>query len=202
MWRLLSPAFLPVLLAVALYLVSPLLAAQLLQRAIAQRDLARIESKVDWSTLRASLKRSINSRLGEAAAHRPAQRSLVQRISYKLQDSFAPGMVERMIEREATPAGFVRYFAAPVAKPASLWGRVSVRRSVIAGAASPAAAASSQAMLGRIRNPRFQTPLRFAFEVADRQDAGRIYHVEFHLGASFWKLARVEVLTLGNGLTK
>ena len=202
MLRFLSPGFVPALLAVAAYLASPLIAAQMLQRAILAGDVAQIERSVEWHELKVSLRSSIKRRLFEAAAGRPLQRSFLQRISYSLQDKLAPGMIDRMIERQATPEGFISYFKAPRPQvawtskaPALLGGPAMAGTSVMLAAPRPQ-------MLARIQNPHFVGPARFVFEVADRKDPERIYRVEFRLGTSFWKLAHVEVVKLGSASLK
>jgi hypothetical protein len=198
MWRLLSPAILPLLLAAAAYLASPLVAAHMLQRAIVAGDVGAIESKVDWPRLRASIKRSLSARLAEAAAARPEKPGVFQRISYRVQDAVAPGMIDRMVEREATPEGFVRYFRkgkdGPAEKGLLIRGPRAAAGGVIAAEGEPRASG----MLGQIGAAHFLSPTRFSFEVADRHDPARRYLVELELGEDFWVLSRVEVLSLGS----
>jgi hypothetical protein len=55
---------LPVLLAALAYAAWPAWSAWQLRAAVKARDLAAIERKVDWATLRVNLKRTIAANLG------------------------------------------------------------------------------------------------------------------------------------------
>jgi hypothetical protein len=201
MWRLLSPAILPLVLASAAYLASPLVAAHRLQRAIMEGDVASIEAKVDWPGLRSSIKRSLRERLSEAAASRPEAQTFLQRVGYRMQDALAPGFIDRTVERGATPEGFARYFHSrpdQMGAPSGIVLRVRGPR-LAAGGSIAATAVPPPGMLSQIGAAAFLSPARFSFEVADRHDPARRYRAELELRQAGWVLTRVEVLSLGSG---
>ena len=69
MLRLFSPAILPILLVVGAYTASPMVAAYQLHESIRAGDVATVEKKVDWVSVRESLRGSLKDRVADVRAN-------------------------------------------------------------------------------------------------------------------------------------
>lgn len=190
LWRYLRPAILPLLIVAAAYVAWPALDAYRLNRAIHTADLAEIRGRVDWTDVRQSLQRSVLARMAEQVRERPAKPGLIKRVAYKIADAMTPRMLEQRLIQDVSPQGFARHAVEPetgAAAPSRL-------------GMAPAEPAVGRSILQRIRSARFLGLTRVEVVLEDKRDAGRVYRAELRLSDDFiWKLASVEVLSLGTG---
>jgi len=154
-----------------LFAASPLIAAYRLHEAIVDADMPAIEAAVDWSQVRYSLKSSISEiMLADAEAHR-AEMGTLRRIGYRIGDAFAPYLVDRVIAKQVTPAGFVDYMRQPLPPGAPRGGMFrNIERAAYAGLS------------------------RFEIDVRDRLDRSRRYRAIFTRSFLTWRLTEVRLL--------
>lgn len=196
LWRYFSPAILPVLFAGLAYGAWPAFDAYRLERAITVSDIGAVRIQVDWVGVRESLRASILARLSEAKRQRPLQASFATLIRYNLADRWAPGIIDKRLAEDVTPEGFVRYMSAapPPGKPVP----VRVGRYVTVMLPGPPSATASRPTFERIRKAGFQSLTRFAIDIEDRFDPGKVYRAVLSLEDFAWKLAEVQMLSLGS----
>ena len=155
----------PLVLMLA-YLAWPLTAAWQLRVAVKANDIAAIESKVDWATLRANLKQTIGSNLKEKSTD--PQRGLVTRV---LIGTLGPAAAGAVIDFTVTPLTLGKVLAGR-----SLLDDLGMTRQRDAGAASPAEnpgddPAADPLAPRRLRWAFFESPTRFKLEFDRPEDA-------------------------------
>ncbi len=193
--RLLSPAFLPILLVGGAYSASPMLAAYKLHESIRAGDIATVEQRVDWASVRDSLRGSLKERIADLKANAGKQPTMWKRFKARLAGSVAPMFLGRVLDRQVTPATFVDYLAAK--KKIDPWLTRMKRR--LAGLDSQDAAAMpperrGAGMLDRVKRASFVSLTRFAIEVGDKFEPSRSYEAVMELRDFEWKLTEVRVL--------
>jgi Protein of unknown function (DUF2939) len=179
---------LSVLTAVAgAYVASPFVAAYTLREAIKSKDVATIERKVQWNTVRASLKTSLANHaqlLPEAtAAGEAVKPTLWQRVK----TSLGASMLDRFIESYVTPEGLSQLFA---------YRRVYKER--IAGVPDEAKLPimeRAKVFFDRVKRAEFKSLTKVEIEVQDRNLSDRHYKSTFELQGFEWKLTELEVLS-------
>jgi DUF2939 family protein len=182
---------LPLLLLVPLaYAVWPAWSAWQLRAAVKARDLAAIEGKVDWPSLRANLKRTI------AANLRDESKSTDDGFFTKaVKRTLGPFVANRLIDAAVTPRTLAHVLA----------GRLltsEIKRDVAGGGAVEDAreaeeiAANDPLSPRRLRWAFFESPTRFRIEVADRTEPAKRVVSVFALQGASWKLVDVYYRTL------
>jgi hypothetical protein len=182
---------LPLLLLVPLaYGVWPAWSAWQLRAAVKARDLAAIEGKVDWPSLRANLKRTI------AANLRDESKSTDDGFFTKaVKHTLGPFVANRLIDAAVTPRTLAHVLA----------GRLltsEIKRDVAGGGAVEDAreaeeiAANDPLSPRRLRWAFFESPTRFRIEVADRTEPAKRVVSVFALQGASWKLVDVYYRTL------
>ena len=178
----------PLVLPLA-FLAWPLAAAWQLRVAVKAGDIAAIESKVDWTTLRANLKQTVGGNLKEKSAN--PQRGLIKRV---LIGTIGPrrGRCRHRLHRHAAdarqgagrpqPARRSRHDA-PARAPA-----LQRRRPPTIRPADPLAPR-------RLRWAFFESPTRFRIEAVDRKMPGKRVVSILALQGVRWKLVDVYYLT-------
>ena len=193
--RLFSPAILPIILVGGIYSASPMVAAYKLHEAIRAGDVATVEQKVDWGSVRESLRGSLKERVADIKANASKQPTMFKRFKARLAGSVAPMFLGRVLDRQVTPATFVDYLAAK--KKIDPWLTRMKRR--LAGLDSQDVTAMPPeqrggGMLDRIKRAAFVNPAKFAIEVSDKFEASRHYQAVFELRDFEWLLTEVRVL--------
>jgi hypothetical protein len=170
---------LPLLLALA-YVAWPLWSAWQLRSAVKARDLAGIEQRVDWPTLRANLKRTIGANLRDET-RTPEAGSLGKVVRRTL----GPIVADRLIDVAVTP----RTLAAVLA--GRLQASDAAREAIPPDSSADTEAASDPLSPRRLRWAFFETPTRFRIEVADRRDPSKRVVSVLALQGLGWKLVDV-----------
>ena len=174
MRKLLILLILPVLLAVVAYAAWPAWSAWQLRAAVKARDMAAIERKVDWPTLRTNLKRTIAANLKDDSKSPDAGF-----LTKAFRRTLAHVLAGRLLPSE-------------------------IKREVAGGDASSPDPSDAEEIANsdplsprRLRWAFFETPTRFRIEVADRQEPAKRVVSIFALQGASWKLVDVYYRTLG-----
>jgi Protein of unknown function (DUF2939) len=201
------------------YAVSPIWMAMDLKRAVRQGDLETLETRVDWPSVRASLKASLaeleRAREAESTARGLPRPSLWQRIKA----AAAPARyADTLVERYVTPDNVVRLAAAKGSFRAVL-ARVdrAVSSQVAPTLLAPDQLASGQAVAeedgiaddtrplveraqrfwARLHRVQFLNLTTIELEVQDRRVAERRYISTLELKNLGWRVSSVRVVGVG-----
>jgi hypothetical protein len=176
------------LIAIALaYTAWPIWAAWQLRAAVKARDLAGIESRVDWPTLRANLKQTVGAQLKSNG------NSDAGKIK-ALRDSVGGFLAERVIDAAVTPQTLVHVLTGRVLLKEIGRGTSAQRPAPPKDGASPGP--SDPLAPRRLRWAFFETPTRFRIEMADTKEPQRRVVSVLELQGSGWKLVDVYYKTL------
>ena len=191
--RLLSRALITgmlCLLAVGTYVAAPLVAAFEIRQAIRQGDTETLARKVDWVSVRHSLKLSMRGRQPPESGRKPG---LMRRATA----SALPYLTEPLIDRYVTPEGVLQLYA---------WRR-SIRKDGVtpaqSGAGDPASIAvavvpdrleRNLALLRRIERWSFPSLTRLELDMAERRDTGRRWRLAMEMHNLKWRLTEVVLL--------
>jgi len=169
---------LPIVLAIVSYAAWPGWSAWQLRAAIKAHDLAGIESRVDWPTLRSNLKQTVAVYL-EDESHDGGVLSTVKRM-------LVPLAASQMVEITVTPRTLALVLAGDLAGSAT---KVSAPSGVESDTAVDAI--DDQLSLRRLRWAFFETPTRFRIEVTALTDPTKRLVSIFAAQGGSWKLANV-----------
>jgi len=169
---------LPIVLAIVSYAAWPLWSAWQLRAAIKARDLAGIESRVDWPTLRSNLKQRVAVYLQDESPDGGVL-STVKRM-------LVPFAASQMVEITVTPRTLALVLAGGLAGSAT-------KPNAPSGAESDAAvdAINDQLSLQRLRWAFFETPSRFRIEVTAQTDPTKRLVSVLAVQDGSWKLVDV-----------
>jgi Protein of unknown function (DUF2939) len=163
---------LPFILAALMYAAWPMWSALQLRAAIKARDLAGIESRVDWPTLRSNLALTIAARLKDESPNAG--------VVSTLKRTLGPFVAGQMVEIAVTPRTLAFVLAGP--KPVA---------PVAAENDTEVDAISDQLSPRRLRWVFFETPTRFRIEVTAQTDPNRRVVAVLALQGAGWKLVDV-----------
>jgi hypothetical protein len=199
MRRLIKALILLVVPLAVAYLAWPVHTALEIREAIIAGDTSTLNRKVDWVTLRASLKSSITPETLARLAQEPEapKPSLWQRIKAAVAPSMADGVIDRYVTPENLPLllGYRRIYRGTVQpalgqqEPPTLLAGTWLSGSGLDRLAS---------FWTRVRRATFQSPSRFVLEVEDKYRPERRYVGTLELRGWEWKLTGLTVA--GGGL--
>jgi Protein of unknown function (DUF2939) len=177
-----------VALLVCAYTLSPLATAYLLGGAIKTSNVAMMDALVDWDGVKTSLRASILQRLDEKAQSRPVAAGMLDSVKFSLTDTLSPYVVDYVLKERVSPAGFTLYMGShsPMAE--------KVRAQGIDPDSLPSANT-----LKRIHRMNFRDLTHFQIEIEDRWDPEKVLLAELELRDFVWRLARVDMLSIGKG---
>jgi hypothetical protein len=186
-------------IAGVIYLGSPMLAAWEIRQAIRTGDKATLEHRVDWTSVRATLNRSLA----------PAQ-EVITEIS-EAAGAPKPGLWSRIV-RATVPilsGTAVDYYVTPEGVPQLYAWRETWRQKVrpALGMSEPRMALAGTplentsldeilSLLKRVDRAAFTGPTRLELEVRDRYAEHRSYRAVMALKGMTWMLTEVEVLSV------
>jgi hypothetical protein len=180
------------------YVAWPLYTAFQIREAMAAGDTATLERKIEWASVRSSLKQSLSADTKARLESDPntPQRSLWQRIKAAV----APTLADTAIDRYVTPENLPSFFgyretyrnsvrpALGLKDPPTVLGDTLFAGTFIDRAAS---------FYARVRRAVFYSLTRFEVEVVDRYQPERRYVSTFELKGLEWKLTALAVLGAG-----
>ena len=167
---------LPFVLVAVIYAAWPGWSAWQLRAAVKARDLAGIESRVDWPTLRSNFKQSIGDYLKEEGPNPDAG------VFATLKRTLGPLVAGQIIEIAVTPSTLAFVLAGNLAAS-------EIKRDVSANAEVDAI--DDQLSPRRLRWAFFETPTRFRIEATAQTDRTKRVVSIFALRGSSWKLVDV-----------
>jgi hypothetical protein len=180
------------------YVAWPLHTALQIREAMIAGDTATLARKVEWTSVRASLKQSLSSetmaRL-ERDPNTPAP-SLWQRLKAVVAPKLADTAVDRYVTPEHLPAlfGYRETYrtairpALGMKEPATVLADTVLQGTPIDRMAS---------FYARVRRAVFYSPTRFEVEIVDRYQPERRYVSTFELKGLEWKLTALAILGAG-----
>ncbi len=178
------------------YILSPIAAAYSIRQAVKAGDVASLEHKIEWPSVRASLRESLVE-LQSSAAVTPDASGLWPSIWSRIKASFAPAFIDSFIDTYVTPHGLPQAFSMR-----ETW-RETVRPAVGLAAPKMALAETSFAETAldrfvsfalRIKRATFLTAGLVEFEIADRHTPERRYVSRFEMKDFAWKLVSLRVV--------
>jgi hypothetical protein len=168
------------------YLAWPLAVAWQLRVAVKANDVATIESKVDWTTLRANLKQTVGSNLKEKSTD--PQRGLVTRV---LIGTLGPAAAGAVIDFTVTPLTLGKVLAGR-----SLLDDLGMTRQRDAGASSAEDNPADNPAADPLAPRRLrESPTRFKLESIDPKMPGKRVVSILALQGVRWKLIDVYYVT-------
>lgn len=176
-------ALVPLLIVPVGYAAWPAWAAWQLRAAVKARDVAGIETRVDWTTLRANLKQTIAANLKDEEK-RPGSGLLGT-----VKRTVGTFVADRVIDVAVTPRTLAHVLA----------GRLLMREVAPAAPGPDDEAAADEAdplSPKRLRWAFFESPTRFRIEVADRTEPAKRVVSIFALQGGSWRLVDVYYRTL------
>lgn len=191
-----------VVLGCAVYGASPLYAAWQIHRAVRAADTPTLERRVDWASVRQSLKRSsteasrVLEEISQAGGSEPAataQPTLRQRIT----KAVVPWVADPLIDRLVTAEGVPRLYAWRETWKQRVRPRIGLSepQTALAGTwLSDTAADRMWTVWRRVEKVSFQSPTRLLVEVRDRLVERRRWRAVLVLDGTTWKLVALEVV--------
>ena len=195
----LAKALLAAVVLAVLYAAWPVYVALEIREAIITGDTATLNRKIEWDSLRASLRTSLSPEtIARLAADPDAPKpSLWQRIKAVV----APAMAETVIDRYVTPEnlplllGYRRIYRGTVQPALGL----QEPKTVLAGSWLGGTAIDRFASFwSRVKSAIFYSPTRFVLEVEDKYRPERRYIGTLELKSWTWVLTGLQVT--GGGL--
>jgi len=174
------------LTAATIYLISPFIAVWTLREAVRTGDIALLQRKVAWDSVRASLKQSLKTEaqlvpaMAEAGMGAPKP-GLWKRIKNKI----GAGMVDRFVDNTTTPAGLVQAYATRMsdARAANAPGAVAEEHDL----------SRVMSLISRIRAVDYPGTGQFVITVADIETPARRYTGHFVLDNLEWRLVGLAI---------
>lgn len=173
---------------VCAYTLSPFASAYVLGHAIKTNNASLMDVLVDWDGVKSSLRASILRRLDEKAQTRPVAAGVMESVKFTLTDTLSPYMVDYILGQRISPAGFALYM-----------GSHSPQAEKVRALGIDPDTLPSANTLKRIHRSNFSDLTHFQIEIEDRWDPEKVFLAELELRDFVWRLARVEVLSLGKG---
>lgn len=181
----------------AAYVIWPLYTALQIRDAMISGDTATLVRKIEWDTVRASLKASMSpeaiARL-EADPNAPPP-SLWQRVKSAVAPRLAGTVIDRYVTPESLPVllGYRRFWRGTV-QPAL--GREEPPTALAGTLFAGSAVDRFASFWRRLRRAVFQSLTRIEIEVQDRYQPGRSYTGTLELRGFEWKLTALTVTGL------
>ena len=180
--RLLALGVLGALLGTA-YVVVPMWTAWAIREAIRDNDSAYLEHKIEWDTVRASLKESLAEFTFSATGDltpAPGQPSLWQRAKAYI----GRGALDQFVETTVTPAGMAGLFTMRKAYRAGLGGTGEVRPPVLE---------RIRRVWSRVTRAEFASLDRFEMDMIDKDAPERTICLELERRGFEWKMTGLRV---------
>ena len=177
------------------YVAWPLLTALQIREAMIAGDTATLERKVEWASVRSSLKQSLTAETKARLEQDPdtPPPSLWQR----LKASIAPTLADTAVDRYVTPEHLPSLFGYRETYRNSIRPALGMKEpaTVLAGtlfAGTPVDRIAS--FYARVRRAVFYSLTRFEVEIVDRYQPERRYVSTFELKGLEWKLTALAIL--------
>lgn len=200
--RLLILAALVVVLAGA-YVSAPLYAAWQIREAVRANDTATLERKVDWVSVRASLKTSLAEARLVLSEAQEATGEARPSVWQRLKAAALPYVTDPLIDRYMRPEGIGQLYQLRQRLAAQAAAARRVARAGTTGAGSrtpdpapepPGTFERARAVAKRIERLAFVSPTRVEIEMADQIVAGRTWIAALELRGLAWQLTELRII--------
>lgn len=168
------------------YVAAPFYTAWCLREAIRTADSGYLERKIEWESVRASLKTSLARHANlvpeisdEAASNKPG---LWQRVKM----AFGQSMIDNFVERSMTPSGLPKMFEAKKAFNEKVRGELPPEETM-------SRTERFKQFWARLQRAEFQSFSRVEIEVKDRRAPDRHYVSLLELKGLEWKLTELRI---------
>lgn len=168
-------------LLTACHFALPFWTALEIKRAIRNGDAKTVEARVEWETVRASLRQSLAEQAPDEARRRFGNFPIFQKFAEKIAVNYSRPVVDKMVESFGTADGLIRFFS---------W------RETLGSGAKPSRSLTGIAseMTSRVKRVSFSSLTRLEVVLADRTDPDRHIFSAMELRNSGWKLTEVRIL--------
>ena len=190
-----------VVLAVAAYGSAPLIAAWQIREAVRTGDTATLKAKVDWQSVRQSLKSSLGETRKALEELSDAADLPKPGVWQRLKAVVLPYLADPLIDRYVTADGAPKLYAWRQAwrQRIGKTGTAGNRRAAETAPAEPGWLAGTSlgrtfAHVRRIERWSFVSPFRLEIELADRVVAGRRWFAALEMRSLAWQLTEMKVL--------
>lgn len=188
MKKLLFTALALVTLAAA-YIAAPFVTVWTVREAIRNGDSATLDAKLEWPTVRASLRESLTEyAIGPTPVALPGQPVHQPGFWQRVKNGLSRRAVDNMVESYVTPEGLPQLF-----------GMRQLYRETLSSEASVATLPWHERARGfwsRIKRAVFHSPTSFEIEIADRNDPTRYYIGHLKLRGFAWKVTELRLRTV------
>jgi Protein of unknown function (DUF2939) len=186
------------LLAIA-YVAWPLLTALQIREAMIAGDTATLERKIEWTSVRSSLKQSLSAESKARLEKDPntPPPSLWQRIKASIAPTLADSAVDRYVTAEYLPSlfGYRETYRTSIRPALGLKEPPTLLAGTVLAGTPIDRVASFYA---RVRRAVFYSLTRFEVEIVDRYQPERRYVSTFELKGLEWKLTALTILGVGD----
>lgn len=188
MKKLLVSALALVTLAAA-YVAAPFVTVWTVREAIRNGDSATLDAKLEWPTVRASLRESLTEyAIGPTPVALPGQPVQQPGFWQRVKNGLSRRAVDNMVESYVTPEGLPQLF-----------GMRQLYRETVSSEANVAPLPWHERAHGfwsRIKRAVFHSPTSFEIEIADRNDPTRHYIGHLKLRGFGWKVTELRLRTV------
>jgi hypothetical protein len=185
-------AALALLLPALAYVASPFVTAWSIREAMRTGDAAYLEAKIEWPTVRETLRASLTEyAIGPTAVATSGTEPAKPGLWARIKNTLSRSAIDSMIRSYVTPEGLPQLFGA----------RQFYRENISGDAAAVAALPWHERLKGfwsRIKRAEFHSPTEFEIEMADRNDPTRHYIGLLQLRGLEWKLTELRLRTVQN----
>jgi hypothetical protein len=180
--KLIMPILAAMSLLTACYFVVPFWTALELKRAIRNGDAATVEARVEWDTLRTSLRESLTEQAPQEARRRFNRIPFIQKYAERFATSYSRPVVDKMVDNFGTAEGLIRLMS---------WKEATFGKKppkTLTGIASE--------MSSHIKRVAFVSLTRLETVITDRNDPKRHIFSALELRNTGWKLTEVRILSM------
>ena len=182
MRKLIMPVLAAMSLLTACYFALPFWTALELKRAIRNGDVATVEARVEWDSLRTSLRQSLTEQAPNEVRRRFSRIPFIQKYAEKFAASYSEPVVNKMVDSFGSAEGLIRLMSWKEAtfgpKPPK----------TLAGIASE--------MSSRVKRVAFVSLTRLETVISDRNDPKRHIFSALELRDTGWKLTDMRILSM------
>ena len=174
------------------YVASPFVAAWNLREAVKAGNVEAVQGKVQWDTVRASLKASLALHPQLFAEATMAGENVKPTLWQRIKSTFGVTMMDRFVESYVTPEGLPKLF-----QYRQVW-RDNISGDTAYLAETPRLDRMKQ-FYDRIKRAEFQSVSKVEIEMQDRKNPDRRYVSTMELIDFDWKLTTLRVISVGAG---